>query len=152
MKKLENLLLKACGYTIITMALFYLVALIGEFTKAAIDFQTFALIFLFGIVIATAGLILEIRSMRLVFRIILHYFVLLIAFFFVFLFAGKLGTAGTSVIFSAIVVFTFLYALIFTITYLIKRAVNGADSLISAKTGNKKNEKKPYTPLYKTKD
>ncbi len=149
MKKLETLLLKACGYTIITTALFYIIALIGKFTTAAIDFPTFALIFLFGIVISASSLILGIQSMRIIFRILIHYAVLLVSFFFVFLFAGKLGNAGMPVIFSAIIVFTFLYALIFALTYFIKRAVNGADSFLTKKNDSKKGEKKPYKPLYK---
>ncbi len=153
MKKLENLLLKACGYTIITMTLFYIVALIGKLTAAALDFPTFALIFLFGTVISLSGLILEIQTMRAVFRILIHYFVLLTAFFFVFLFTGKLGNTSMPLIFSALIIFTFLYALIFTITYFIKRAVNSADSFLSKKiTDGKKGKKKPYTPLYKNKD
>ena len=152
MKKLETVLLKACGYTIITAILFYLVAMMGTFTKAALDFWTFLLIFVFGIIISAAGLIFEIRSMHKVIKVLLHYFVLLVAFFFIFLLAGKLGNAVSSVIFSAIIVFTTLYAAIFAITYLIKTAIKGADRLIGKSTEATKKEKKPYTPLYKNKD
>ena len=152
MKKLETVLLKACGYTIITAVLFDLVAMMGEFTKAALDFWTFLLIFTFGIIISAAGLIFEIRSMHKAVKVLLHYSVLLVAFFFIFLVAGKLGNAASSVIFSAIIVFTTLYAVIFAITYFIKKAINGADKLLSKSVEAGKKEKKPYTPLYKNKD
>jgi prepilin signal peptidase PulO-like enzyme (type II secretory pathway) len=151
MKKLENLLLKASGYTIITVILFYLVAMMGEFTKAALDFKTFMLIFVFGIIISAVNLIFEIQILHKALKILIHYAVLLVSFFVIFFVAGKLGNAATSVIFSAIIVFTALYAVIFVITYLIKKAVTSADRVID-KSGTKRKEKKNYTPLYKSKD
>ena len=150
MKKLESLLLKACGYTTITVILFYLVAMLG-FTKAAMDFKTFMLIFVFGVIISSAGLIFEIQRMHKALKVLIHYVILLISFFVIFFVAGKLGNAASSVVFSAIIVFTTLYAAISVITYLIKKAVNSADKIID-KSGKKVKEKKPYTPLYKNKD
>ena len=150
MKKLESLLLKACGYTTITVILFYLVAMMG-FTKAAMDFKTFMLIFVFGVIISSAGLIFEIQRMHKALKVLIHYVILLISFFVIFFVAGKLGNAASSVVFSAIIVFTTLYAAISVITYLIKKAVNSADKIID-KSGKKVKEKKPYTPLYKNKD
>jgi hypothetical protein len=151
MKKLESILLRACGYTVVTAILFFFVAMMGEFTKAAIDFTTFLLIFIFGIIISATDLVFDIPALRKVFKVIIHYAVLLVAFFVVFLLAGKLGNAGSSVIFSALIIFTFLYAVIFTIVFLIKRAVNKADKML-AKSEKKKKEKPAYTPLYKNKD
>lgn len=152
MKKIENLLLKACGYTLLTTLLFYIAALLGEFTKPAIDFPTFALIFVFGIIISAASMILYVKTMHTALKILIHYVILFIAFFVIFLLAGKLTLGGPSVVFAAIVIFTFLYALIFAAVYFIRRAVIGADKALDARVSKKNSAKKPYTPLYKTKD
>ena len=150
MKRIENLLLKACGYTLLILTLFYLVALLGEFTVAAIDFHTFALIFVFGVIISAVSLILYVEKIKPIFRVLIHYATLLVSFFVIFLFAGKLNAGGSSVVFSAIIIFTVLYAVIFTITYLIRRAVISADKALDKKAvSNAKKTKKPYTPLYK---
>ena len=152
MKKLENLLLRGCGYTILITVLFFLVAVIGEYTNAAIDFPTMTLIFVFGVIISSSDLVLGVERIKKVFRVMIHYSVLLVAFFFVFILAGKLRTGGASAIFAATVIFTFLYALIFTITYLIKLAVKRADSAIDKKADKKhKRTKAEYTPIYKDK-
>ena len=152
MKKLENLLLRGCGYTILITVLFFLVAVIGEYTNAAIDFPTMALIFVFGIIISTADLVLGAERLKRVFRVMIHYCVLLLAFFFVFILAGKLRTGGASAIFASIVIFTFLYAFIFTLTYLIRLAVKRADGAIDKKAARKqKRTKAEYTPIYKDK-
>jgi hypothetical protein len=126
------------------------VAMMG-FTKAAMDFKTFMLIFVFGVIISSAGLIFEIQRMHKALKVLIHYVILLISFFVIFFVAGKLGNAASSVVFSAIIVFTTLYAAISVITYLIKKVVNSADKIID-KSGKKVKEKKPYTPLYKNKD
>ena len=111
------------------------------FTKAAMDFKTFMLIFVFGVIISSAGLIFEIQQMHKALKVLIHYVILLISFFVIFFVAGKLGNAASSVVFSAIIVFTTLYAAISVITYLIKKAVNSADKIID-KSGKKVKEKK----------
>lgn len=151
MKKIENLLLKACGYSLIILTLFFAVAALGNFTSAAIDFPTFLLIFVFGIIISTASMILYVQALKPIFRVMIHYAILLISFSVIFILAGKLGNGGASVIFSAIVIFTFLYAVIFAVTYLIRRAIKSADKALDKKnsSSSKGNKNKPYTPLYK---
>ena len=150
MKKIENLLLKACGYTILILILFYAVAFTG-FTTPAIQLPTFLLILVFGIVISAAGMILYVNSLKPILRVLIHYAVMLVSFFIVFILGGKLHTGGSSTIFAAIILFTFLYALIFAIVYFIRRAVISADKAIDKKSAaqSKRKKKKPYTPLYK---
>lgn len=150
MKKIENLLLKACGYTLLILVLFYVVAMIGKLSAAAIDFPTFALIFVFGVIISAANLVLY-TKLKTVFKVLIHYAVLLISFSIIFILAGKLNTGGSSVIFTAIVVFTFLYGVIFAIAYFVRRAVISADKSLNKLNEKKggKNSKKPYTPRYK---
>ena len=152
MKKLENLLLRGCGYTILITVLFFLVAILGEYTNAAIDLATLSLILVFGIIISATDLVLGAERLKRVFRVMIHYSVLLLAFFFVFILAGKLRSGGASAVFAAIVIFTFLYAFIFAITYLIKRLINRADSAIDKNAATKKKRTAAeYTPIYKDK-
>ena len=150
MKKIENLLLRACGYTIIIMAIFYAVAMIGKFTSASLTFGRFALLFTFGLIISAAGLLLTVNRIKLPLRILIHYAILLAAFCFVFILSGNLGTSS-SVAFTAVVVFTFLYATVFAIAYSVKRAVSALDKAVdkNVKITAKTAKTKEYTPLYK---
>ncbi len=152
MKKIENLLLKACGYTILILVLFYLFAVISDFIEAAIAFPTFALIFGFGVLISLAGIIFEINSLKLIWKTLMHYAVLLIAFCVIFVISGKISSAGPSAIFSAIIIFTFLYAIVFAIAYVAQRAIAKADARVARNVsgnGKEKKEKREYKPLYK---
>ena len=80
---------------------------------------------------------------------------LFLAFYFVFVMAGNLNAGGASVVFSAVVIFTFLYAVIFTAVFFIKKAVKKADESVDKKYASVKkatNEKPKYSSLYKTDD
>ncbi len=157
MKRLENLLLKACGLATAILTLFYLFAALNTNTDAAISFSTFALIFGFGFLISVATMIFEIKSLNLAIRFIIHYSTLMVAFCVVFISTGNIATDSSSKIFTAVVLFTIFYALFFALSYAIKRIVN----LIDVKTDkhiNSKNktkpraeEKKPYKSLYSDK-
>ncbi len=151
MKKIENLLLKAAGYTVIILGIFYLFAFTGDFTEAAITFPTFLTILLFGIVIALAGLILQLDSMKRWLRILIHYAVLLVAFTVIFIITGNLASGGTGTVFSALVIFTFLYGIIYAAVYFIGKAIRLADRKVDCKLNGKKkadNAKPVYKPRF----
>lgn len=149
MKRFENLILKACAYTVLIVVLFFLFTLATDFTEAAIKIGTFMLIFLFGSIISAANLILELVPSKRVYKVMIHYFTLLVAFTFIFIVSGRIVAAGVSAIFVAVVLFTFFYAIIFLIASLIKKSVTAADKKFDKKHPKKTVTKKEYKSLYK---
>lgn len=155
MKTLENILLKACGYTVLIMTVFYLFGLIGEIGAAFISFTTFLTVALFGLLIALAELVLNIRKIHIAFRVLIHYLVLLVAFNVVFISSGNLSVSSGGEIFSAIVIFTVLYAIMFGLVYIIRRFITKGDSFIDKnkfKNHDKKRKESEYKPLYRSDD
>ena len=149
MKRIENILLKASGFTILILLLFYIVAFIGQWVEPAIKFGTFAIIFAFSIVISLANTVLRMEKPSFLWRVLIHYAALLISFSVIFIISGNIRSEGAGGILSAIIIFTFLYAIIFTVTYLIMRAVKASDKRLDKRAGGKKKEeKKPYKSLY----
>lgn len=151
MKKFEEHLLKCTGYTVIILLLFYLFAATGDFTHAAITFPTFVTIFAFGAVISVAEIILKLESLKKWLRVLIHYAALLLAFIVVFVITGNLRDGGTGLIFSALIIFTFFYALIFAIVYFVRKAIGKAESKRRAnKPVSKKTQKKPAPAPYRS--
>lgn len=155
MKKIEGILLRACGFTVAILVIFYLFAVATSFVNPEIGFPTFLLILFFGFVISLSTLIFEIKALKYPFRILIHYAVLLIAFCVIFVNSGNLSAGGDAAIFTAVAIFTVLYALIFALTYLVLRAVRATDRRLETATRKKdaKNSKKEksstYQPRYK---
>ena len=153
MKFIENLVMKACAYTVLILSLFYLFGTLSNFSAAYINFPTFLIVFAFGIVIAIAGLLLNLKKLKKWLRILLHYTLLLMTFCVVFIIRGNLSAGGSSTIFSAIIIFTALYFAIFGIVYLIKRTVKSADKTLDKyRKADVKTEKTAYKSLYKNED
>ena len=154
MKTIENLLLKACGYTLSILFLFYLFGVISDFTNPYIDFKTFLTIFLFGALISVSELIFKIKKLHYVLKVLIHFVTLFTAFTVVFVFTGNISSKGPASIFSALIIFTFLYAVLFTAAYFIRKFVKKADSKIEAnrKSRAPENKEKKYQKLYKNED
>ena len=154
MKKIQSLLLNASAYTVLILALFYLFAAVTGYTQGGIGFPMYALILGFGLVISLAGLIFETDKLSRAVKFILHYAVLFVAFLLIFVISGNIKGQGESVIFSSILIFTFFYAIVSVIVYLIRRAISSADKKVSDKLAKKaptQKKKTPYKPIY-TKD
>ena len=152
MRTIEKLLLKACSYTVLILIMFYTFARTSNFTNAYIDFGTFAIFLLFGAAISLADLVLGEVRLRVVYRIMIHYAVLLIAFCTVFVSMGKISLKSAGAVFTSIVIFTILYAIMFGMVYIIRRAADKGDDFLAAKAKNKahqNNEKKQYNPKFK---
>ena len=153
MKKIESILLRGCGFTILILTLFYLFGVATSFVDPAIAFPTFLLILMFGFIISLSNMIFEVKALKLPFKILIHYAVLLVAFCAVFVYSGNLSAGGDAAIFTAVAIFTFLYALVFAISYFAARIVRAADKTLDS--GNKpqknKDAEKPstYQPRYK---
>ena len=153
MEKIKSIILSSTAYTVVIILLFYIYALIGNLTHPAITFGTFLIILLFGFVISLANMIFKIEKLHYAIKLLIHYAALLISFIFVFIIAGKLSISGIASVFSAIVIFTFLYAVIYAISYGVKSALNSVDkSKNSANSKQQTNKKSVYKPLYRDND
>ncbi len=150
MKDAERFLLHTCAYTVLICALFLLFMAISGFTEASLNIGRFFLILLFSFFISVAGIILGLKRLHLVLRIAIHFLVLLVAFTVVFVISGNIKASGAGAIFSAIIVFSFLYSVVSLIVYSIKKSVSAVDKKLE-KRSVKSDSKKPapYTPRYK---
>ena len=151
MKRLENILLKGCGYTILILVLFYLFAAFNSFDSATIEFSTFALIFAFGMIISLATMILGLERPSLPIRILIHYAAMMLAFSVIFMASGHINVSTPANIFTAVIIFTFFYILLFAVVYLIKRCVSSIDKKINKGKKDEKQKKKEYKSLYSSK-
>ena len=155
MKTIENILLKACGYTVFILTLFYLFGLLSEIGAAFINFSTFLTIALFGLLISLAELVFKIEKIHTALRVLIHYIVLLIAFNVIFIASGNLSANTTGQIFSAIIIFTVFYVIMFGLVYIFRRFIQKTDKCIDTKRAKnnidnrKENE---YKPLYRSDD
>ncbi len=146
MKRLENLLLRACAITVMIVLIFFLFTYTLGSGREPLYIGNFLLILAFGAVISVADLILEIKKLKFIFRLLIHYATLLVAFLVVFRFIVE---KAPSAIFVAIILFTVLYAVFFVIAFFIKKAVNAADKKVDKKLPKKADGKKKYNSLYK---
>ena len=137
MKKIESLVMSACALTVLILTIFYLFAMATGYSTPLIDFGTFALILTFGIIISVANLILRIESLKLAARILIHYLSLLVAFTVIFAVNGNLGGGNVGAITAAIIVFTFLYAVIFLICYFAIKPIRAVDRTINSKVAGR---------------
>ena len=149
MKRVENLILKSCAYTVLIAVLFFLFTLATSFTEAALTIGTFMIILLFGAVIAFSNLILELLPLKTFLKVLIHYATLLIAFIVIFVIKGRISAVNTAAIFSAIIIFTFLYAFFFLVAWFIRKSIYAADKRIDKRHPKKVSEKKEYKSLYK---
>lgn len=148
MKRLENILLKACFYAVLIVTLFFLFTLMTSFTEAAIKIDTFMLILLFGLIIALADLVFKIEKINFALRLLIHYASLLITFVVIFVVSGKITGAGGGAVISAVFIFTVLYAVIFLLVYFGKKSLRKAERGLDKKMPQKTREKKQYKSLY----
>ena len=147
MKILKSVLVAGCAYSVAIIALFFAFAAISNFTDASIGVGRFFLILLFGQVISLAGYILKNTDWHLFIRYALHYLSLFAAFAVIFIVNGNITARGGSAIFSALVVFTFFYALGLLIAFAAKKSFTAVEKKIPQKQ-NKNVEAKSTTPKY----
>ena len=154
MKIIENIILKAGGYTASILFLFYLAGTIADFTNPYIDFKTFIFIALFGTLISVSELLFKIQAIHTAIKVLIHYAVLFCAFTVVFIISGNIASRGSAAIFSALIIYTFFYAVIFTALYFIRKSIKKADFAIDKKYASKQKpeKKKEYKSLYKKED
>ena len=139
------------GYAVLILFLFYLFTSISGFAEAKIGFGMFGLILLFSALISLANTLLYTKKLSRAARIIIHYASLLVAFSVIFIGSGNISTQGAAAIFSAVIIFTVLYAVVFVIAYFAKKGIAGLDCSLDKKRPSvpDNSKKSDYKPLYK---
>lgn len=153
MRRINKVFLTACGYAILILSLFYAFAAISDFTSDAIAPQQFALILGFGFIISIAEFTYEELKLKKIYKCIIHYFVLLVAFCLIFIVSGNVSSQKPSAIFIAIVLYTVSYFTIYGIVRLVRMSINFADDKLDQrnatdKKSKKDNNKGTYKSLY----
>ena len=151
MNNFERLIERACGFTVLMLLLIYLLGAFAGIEDNGIELGSFALILLFGFIIAIANLVIGYNKIAVWLRICLHYSVLLLAFCAVFIGSGRITNNTQGSYFAAVVIFTFLYALIALITFLSKKLVKRTDKAIAKRADKKTAEENEEAPKKYTK-
>ncbi len=151
MKKYESIFLSGCAYAVMIVALFFGFTAISNFTDARIGAGQFFIILLFGQIISIAGYILKNSSWNVTLKYALHYLTLFLAFTIIFIFNGKISAKGGAAIFSAAIIFTFLYVITFLIIWTVKKSIYAVEKKIPQNEKNKDTKKtnNSYTPRFK---
>ena len=149
MRKINRLFLTGCGYTVLILTLFYAFASISKFISPAIAPKQFLLILVFGFLISLAEFMYDILKLKTIYKCVLHYGVLLIAFCFIFIIAGNISAQRPAAVFVAIVLYTFMYFTILTIVHFSRKAINHADDKLESRSkATPQTAKKGYKSLY----
>ena len=113
MKYFSRFIYHATAYTVaVTMLFFAFAKLMGVESTPSVTFGRYALIFAFGLVLSASEYIFSVEKLSRVLRYFLHYAILAVAFFFVFLTVRKDSDTfvfNASVIFASIIIFSVFY-------------------------------------------
>ena len=155
MKFYEKLLYHAAAYSVAVSILFFSFASIMSVQDLSLSFGRFMVIVAFGLVLSTAEFIFTVKKIPRWLQYIIHYLILAIAFFAIFLSIRRSDgafefTAATA--FAAVIIFTVFYFIGVGILYAFKKALC-ADGV---KSHNKEarenaNKKQNYTSKFKRK-
>ena len=154
MRRINKIFLTGCGYAVLILTLFYAFAAVSNFVSQSIAPKQFALILSFGFIISLAEFLYEVLRLRRVYKCLIHYVVLLVAFCLIFIVSGNISTQKPSAVFIAIVLYSILYFVIWAIVHYVRKAINCADDKLDTKhektdkNSKKANKKGTYKPLY----
>ena len=148
MEKIKKVALNACAFTVLISALFFAFAKITGLAEVKIDFLHFFIILLFGTVIAVTNTVFELPKLNIAFKFIIHYVVLLIAFYIVFINFGNVKSSGISTVFVTVIVFSFLYVFISLAVWIIRRIFKIGSSHKKPDAKQKEKEDTTYKPRF----
>ena len=109
--------------TVIFTALYfslYFIVLISNDNGDGTSFAQAFLILLSSVIISASCEVFTVKSLSKIVKVLINYLTLLIAFFVVFVTAGKVRVNEPKDVFVTTVIFTFIYAIVFALTYLLK--------------------------------
>lgn len=149
MKKLERLLLRGSGFSVLFLIIYYSIAAMMSFDDVTVGAGRFFTVLLFGYLLAMADFVFSGLSINVWLKRLGIYAVSAAAFVFIFIVGGGLGTSAAK-IFAAIIIFTAIYAIGLAVILLIRRTLRGAEAKSKKRNEpeKKKNEKNPYKSLY----
>ena len=147
MEKIKRIALNSCAFAVLISVLFFAFAKISGLSEVKIDFLHFFIILLFGIVIAVANTVFELPKIHIALKFLIHYVVLLISFYIVFINFGNVSASGPAVIFTTVIVFSIFYVFFAVIIWLIKKIFGIKISANNSKTSSK-DSKETYKPRY----
>ena len=151
MRRIHKMFLSGCGYAILILILFYAFAAMSGFASQSIAFGQFALILMFGFIISLAEFMYEELKVKKVLKCLIHYAVLLVAFYVIFILSGNIAANRSGAVFVAIIIYTALYFILYVIVRFTRRAINRADDQLdkmSAKKNSAASKKSTYKSLY----
>lgn len=151
MRRINKLFLTGCGYAVLILTLFYIFAVVSKFVTQTIAPGQFALIVLFSFVISFAEFMYEILKVKKIYKMLIHYAVLLTVFYIVFVISGNISVQRPAAPFVAVIIFTILYFAIWIIVHFVRKGINKADDKLESKIKTKEKSQKSkekYKPLY----
>ena len=151
MRRIHKLFLKGCSYAILILTLFYAFAAVSQFVSQSIAPGQFALILTFGFVISLAELLYDELKLKKSLKCLVHYGVLLVAFYLIFIISGNISIQRHAAIFAAIVIFTALYFIVYAIVHFVRRAIDKADDKLDKHSASKiikARKKTEYKSIY----
>ena len=110
MKKIKDLLLLACAYTVLIAMLFFLFVSVDTVVEFKMTLSSFSIIFGMSCLIAAAKLIFELESFPYYVRLIIHFVALLGLMLVLLWFTGYLVKKKATDYFIIIAAYTFIYA------------------------------------------
>ena len=146
MNKVEKLILRACGYTVLLQFGFYIFSSIANTSSAYLPRRSFFLILIFGALISLSELLFEVLKFRWWLKVGIHYLSLLAIFLIVFVAPAKSALADAGIV-VCIVCYTLIYTVIFGMIYLLRRVIKSAD-FIRPEKANKNKTENSYTPRF----
>lgn len=146
MNRIEKLILRACGYTVLLQFAFYVFSSFVDTSTAYLPRGSFFLILIFGALISISELLFEVLKFRQWIKVGIHYLSLLAVFLIVFVAPekGALADAGVVV---CIACYTLLYAIVFGMTCLFRRIISGANNIRPTSSKDNKGGNS-YTPRF----
>lgn len=112
----KNFIYHACGYSVLITLIFYAFAALSGFEEALMSFSRFALIVAFSLVISASELIFTIQKLKRVFCYLIHFTLLYLGFFVIFILISE-NKFRPSFILSSFIIFSALYLLITVVIF-----------------------------------
>lgn len=146
MNKLKGFLYKTAAYTVILLFVLYVSLALAGVTDQGVPIAKFFLVLGYAALITGAGLVVGLLSCKMIYKIILHYSILLSGFIVIYYNSGVVGSSNAAKLFIAISLFTVVYALVRIAIHLIGREKAPAKG--TGESGKKKAEEPKYTSRF----
>ena len=123
MGRLKNIIFRTGIYAVSLCLFLYVFALMIKYANATIDIGGFLVILALSLVLSASQEVFTITSIPLPLKALIHFAATLISF--VVIYVTRTETTPTKT-FVAVILFTIIYAVVFLLTYFIKRSLNRA--------------------------